>query len=1557
VKNAIWAVLFLSLVGFFFSERPVMAQVDARLPGSFPAMPSAAVTSATRNRILEKYSQLPLRFEMNQGQTDSRVRFLSRGRGYTLFLTPTEALFSVSEAAGGSSDPRYLDRMNNRTSTLRMELSGAKPDAVIAGSDELPGRSNYFIGNDPKQWHTGVPAFERVNYKEVYPGIDLVYYGNQRQLEYDFVIAPGADPNAIRLKVTGSRQIRLDNRGNLLIRVGTGDLRLGAPDVYQEVAGQRRQVEGKWLLSKRHELRFGLGAYDHNKVLVVDPTLTLAYSTYLGGSLTDVAMSVAVDANGDAFITGYTASGNTAPQPFFPTTEGAYQTQCNGCTSPLDTNNVFITELDPTGTVLVYSTFLGGDNGEGANGIAIDSSGNAYVVGTTYSGLSGGNHIDFPTTEGAFQTTCAANCTEGDAFITELNAQGNRLVFSTFLGGTGIDKGNAIAVDSQGAVYVAGATSSTDFPTQIPFQAANAGGTNDGFVTKINSSGTALLYSTYLGGTLDDEVHAIAVDSSLDAYVAGVTSSTDFPTASPLQSANGGGGDAFVAKFNSKGTGLTYSTYLGGNALDQANGIALDSTNNVYLVGTTSSTKFPTQSAYQPSCASCASGTSDAFVTKINSSGSALVYSTYLGGTDSDLGNTIAVDSIGNAFVAGQTSSIDFPVANPNYSFTGCSGCTMSAFVTEFDVAGNGLVYSTYLGGDSTQAANGIALNSSDQAIVAGETASATFPVTTGVVQSTYHGGPEDAFITEFPGAANCTTTDTISGFTVNATVTCTGNFVPDNQTMFVGFVWGDGSTDGFPGCTSPCVATTGTVTLPISHTYATGTYNASPSVTDASGNIIITTGFSVTVPFSITTTSLPGGTVGSAYSQTLTASGGTTPYTWSITVGALPAGLSLSTAGTITGTPTTTGTSNFTVQVKDANASTATQPLSIVVSPAVLRVTTTTLAGGTVSTAYSQTLTATGGTTPYTWSITVGSLPAGLSLSTAGAITGTPTTAGTSSFTVQVKDANASTATQPLSIVVSSAVLQVTTTTLAGGTVNTAYSQSLTASGGTAPYTWSITVGSLPAGLSLSPAGAITGTPTTAGTSSFTVQVKDANASTATKALSIVVSSAVLQVTTTTLSGGTVNTAYSQTLTASGGTTPYTWSITVGALPAGLSLSPAGTITGTPTTAGTSNFTVQVKDANASTAPQPLSIVVSPAVLQVTTTTLAGGTVNTAYSQTLTATGGTTPYTWSTTVGALPAGLSLSTAGAITGTPTTAGTSSFTVQVKDANAGTATQPLSIVVANQVVAPPTCKQPTVQSGTNSLIVTATSNCTDSQSSITSTTIDWGDDSSPSSGTSATHTYASAGAFTITTTATDANNLSGSASVTVTVTDPLATPVTQGGTATQTVNVIAPPGVSSLTVTYTCVSANGPSETQTLAFYHLTGCTITGPNGSTVTLTSTPTPLTVTVQTTGTTALQSEVRTPKPRLGALYATFLFLPGLTLLGIGCSRTRRRKLGRYASIALLGLMMFSWLACGGGSSPQMQNQSTPTPAGTYGINGVGTSSDGTQVPITIGFSVTTG
>jgi Beta-propeller repeat/Abnormal spindle-like microcephaly-assoc'd, ASPM-SPD-2-Hydin len=680
--------------------------------------------TAARGRTVESYGTLPLSFEANRGQTDARVKFLSRGSGYSLFLTSDEAVFSLrSSKAKTASDKsahalpaRQPGELAATRAVLRMKLVKANPAAKIAGEDELPGKSNYFVGNDPKKWRSDVPTFGKVKYEGVYPGIDLVYYGNQRQLEYDFVVAPGADPHRIQLDLRGAKSIARDEQGDLVLQTGVGEVRWHKPVAYQEKDGTRQLVAARYAVTNTHEVRFEVARYDARRVLYIDP---LIYSTYLGGSGHDDGLGIAVDNSGDAYVTGITNSTN------FPTMNPLQQTYGGD-------DDAFVSKLNASGSALIYSTYVGGTGYDQGNSIAVDSSGNAYLTGYTTS-------TDFPTMN-PLQPAYGGTI---DTFVTEINPTGTALVYSTYLGGNGQDIGQGIAVDSSGSAYVTGLTGSTNFPTMNPLQAANGGGNYDAFVTKINSSGSALVYSTYLGGTESDKGFAIAVDSAGNAYVAGFTASRDFPTMNPLQPANGGLSDAFVTEINSSGSALVYSTYLGGSGYDQALGIAVDGSGNAYVTGTTLSTNFPTMNALQTKYG----GNNDAFVAKLNSSGSALVYSTYLGGGGEDYGYGIAVDNVGNAYVTGATDSANFPTENPSQPTCVDSGgsCSGDAFVSKINPLGSALLYSTYLGGSGAELGSGIAVDDSGDGYVTGTTTSTDFP-TINPLQPTY-GGSYDAFV------------------------------------------------------------------------------------------------------------------------------------------------------------------------------------------------------------------------------------------------------------------------------------------------------------------------------------------------------------------------------------------------------------------------------------------------------------------------------------------------------------------------------------------------------------------------------------------------------------------------------------------------------------------------------------------------------------------------------------------------------------------------------------------------------------------------------------------
>ncbi|MGA2252089.1 SBBP repeat-containing protein [Terracidiphilus sp.] len=777
---------------------------------------------ANRASVSANYGKLPLSFEANQGQTNAQVRFLSRGNGYSLFLTDKEAVLALrkpdKQDTQTASDLLHgkavkSDAKKFKTDVVRMQLEGATKGPRVDGEDKLPGAANYFIGNDPQKWHTNVPTYGKVRYTGVYPGVDLVYYGNQQQLEYDFVVAPNAKPNSIKLRFSGAKQLRLNKNGDLEVIAKNGEIAFHKPVVYQNKNGLRQPVEGRFVLEARNSIGFALGAYDRSQPLIIDPTL--AYSTYLGGSgqggdgsFADNGYGITVDSSGDAYVVGDTWSEN------FPVTSGSYNPNDPGLTDGFfQTSSGIVAKLNATATALVYSTYIGGNGsssytgdfvngggGDNVNAIYVDSSGDAYLVGSTWS-------QNFPTTSGAFQSTNGAFPYGFNAWVAKLNPAGNTLLYSTLIGGSAQqesnndygDFGNAIAVNSSGDAYISGFTSSTNFPvTANAYQKTNNAASNVGYnawVAEVNATGTSLIYSTYLGGSgiasvpnapyqnfgagvPGDLSTGLALDSSGNVFVTGYTLSTDFPvTSGAFQTENkaavNGVCTGFVTELNPTGSALIYSTYLGGSGQkvgDAPNGMAIDSQGNAYIAGATGSADFPvTKGSVQVQNNGAAGNVPNAFITKLNPSGSALVYSTFLGGTgnsvDGDRALAIALDNSGNAYVAGYASSTNFPVTANAYQSTNAAAknSQANAFLSEISSDGTSLTYSTYLGGSGGSSgpdlrvggdgAFGIALDTSGNAYLVGITYSSNFPITSGVFQATNNGatgGNSNLFISKF---------------------------------------------------------------------------------------------------------------------------------------------------------------------------------------------------------------------------------------------------------------------------------------------------------------------------------------------------------------------------------------------------------------------------------------------------------------------------------------------------------------------------------------------------------------------------------------------------------------------------------------------------------------------------------------------------------------------------------------------------------------------------------------------------------------------------------------
>jgi len=664
------------------------------------------------------FDSIPLHFESVSQEVSPAGCFLGRAAGYAVRVDARGAEIAVAE--GG----------------LRLEWLKPNSGALLTPEDILPGRSHYFFGSDPAQWRTDVLQYGRVRVRNLYHGVDAVYYGTGRRLEFDLILAPGADPSVARFRISGAGALRLEKNGDLILDLGKAELRQPRPRIYQEIGGHRREIRGHYALHAANVISFVIDEeYDHHKTLVIDPVLV--YSTYLGGSSIDGAQAVTVDAAGNVFVTGETHS------PDFPVS--GYRSHAGVSNPP---GEIFVTKLNASGTAILYSAYIGGSKSETGRAIAVDGNGNAYVAGYTQS-------PDFPVTPGAYQTKLSQSSSEpfwGDAFVLKLNASGSGLLFSTFLGGTGRDEAASIALGPGNDVVVVGLTKSGNFPTTEGAYQTKIGmweGT-DAFVTRLGHKGDQLVYSTYLGGENNDMAYGVAVDGFGAAYVTGATLSNDFPTAgAPVQGAYRGGDqffwyDGFVTKVANDGATLVYSTYIGGARHDIPHAIAIDSVGNAYIAGETNSTDFPTTITGDPSVNGDGGTAYDGFVAKLDDHGSSITWARYLGGSGTDLVSALALDTWNNVIVAGETDSMNFPVRGGDCKISMLSG-KRDAFVSSLTNRGGVVIYSMFLGGFDVDRATAVAVGKGDNVYVAGRTFSSDFPTTPGVIRKTRSG--EEAFI------------------------------------------------------------------------------------------------------------------------------------------------------------------------------------------------------------------------------------------------------------------------------------------------------------------------------------------------------------------------------------------------------------------------------------------------------------------------------------------------------------------------------------------------------------------------------------------------------------------------------------------------------------------------------------------------------------------------------------------------------------------------------------------------------------------------------------------
>ncbi|HLY17759.1 MAG TPA: SBBP repeat-containing protein [Bryobacteraceae bacterium] len=716
-------------------------------------------------------------FERRAMETGGQ-RFVAHVSGHRVAFGYSGAVFESPGPGGNRPEP-----------VLR--FAGARPHTLPQAAGPQAGSANYFLGPHPEQWRTGVPLFRQIKYPGLYPGIDLIFYGNQNRLEYDLVVASGASWRAVRLAFSSAEDVQIDGHGALRLRTGSGWITQAQPVIYQQAGAGRRRISGHYAVTGVNEVGFEIGPYDPGLPLIIDPTL--AFASYLGGSGDDYGHAVAIDGQGCAYVVGETGSAD------FPMLNPEQASRSGA-------SDVFVTKWNASGTSLVYATYIGGGSRDVGLGVALDAAGNAYVTGFTYS-------ADFPLTQGVLRGNFAGI---SKAFVLKLNPSGNALIYSTFLGGSGDDYAAGIAVDPAGEAHIAGYTSSMDFPaTAGAFQPTYGGGSYDGFMAKLNPAGSALVYATYLGGIANDTAAAIALDPSGNIYVTGQTQSSNFPTLNPVQPVNSES-DAFVVKMNAAGR-VAYATFLGGTGLNSGTAIAADAAGNAYVTGFTDASDFPvTYGAYQINNSS----SYDVFVAVLNPSGSSILSATYLGGSGSDIGYGIALDGSGNVFVAGSTNSIDFPVYAPMSSGYQGNG---DAFVASFNNGLTSLLYSAYFGGSGSDVAAGAAVDSTGNAFITGWTSSGTssvgLPVTPGAFQPMGLGGL-DAFLAKIASLADPpqspAANTSMPAAVTSSTATLTGSVNPNGADTQIYFSYSTNSSMNGSISTPRQDAGAGTGTLPV---------------------------------------------------------------------------------------------------------------------------------------------------------------------------------------------------------------------------------------------------------------------------------------------------------------------------------------------------------------------------------------------------------------------------------------------------------------------------------------------------------------------------------------------------------------------------------------------------------------------------------------------------------------------------------------------------------------------------------------------------------------------